>query len=195
MNHQNENEDLKRTGHIYDGIEELDNPPPNWFMVLFYVTIAFGVCYAAYYFVGEGQTLTEEYRRDNDAVAYAAYQHQVKSGPAKMISEDELKSFLKNPEMKAKGKTSFLTKCASCHGNDGQGGIGPNLTDAYWIHGGKLSDIAKTVTQGVPEKGMPPWGPLIPAEEIHSLTVFIRSLAGTKPAGAKAPQGDLFKAD
>lgn len=194
MNQQNENE-IKRTGHVYDGIEELDHPSPNWFMALFYVTIVFGVFYALYYMVGEGPTLAEEYRRAKDADDYAVYENQIRTGPAKLVSEDELRTLLKNSAIQSKGAASFQAKCTSCHGSQGQGGIGPNLTDSYWLHGAKLTDVFKTISQGVPEKGMPPWGPLLSSDEVQALTIYVRSLAGTRPAGAKAPQGSLVRAE
>ena len=81
----------------------------------------------------------------------------------------------------------------ACHGDKGQGGIGPNLTDDYWLHGGKLAQIAATITNGVSDKGMPPWGPMLSGEQIKSLAVFVKSLHGTNPPGAKAPQGELEK--
>ncbi len=187
--------DDKRTGHIYDGIEELDYPPPNWFRALFYITIAFGVIYFFYYTIGDGPTLTQEYQKAKNAEEYAQYERRATSGGAKSLSEGELIALVRSPERKAAGAASFQTKCASCHGGAGQGGIGPNLTDENWLHGAKMTEILATITQGVPDKGMPAWGQVLGTEEIQSLTVFIRSLLGTKPAGAKAPQGALVKAE
>jgi cytochrome c oxidase cbb3-type subunit 3 len=187
--------EVPKTGHIYDSIEELDHPPPGWFRALFYVTIAFGLVYFFHYTFGEGTTLTEEYRRTKDAEEYMLYQRQASSGPTKTLSEDELVAFVKDSSKGNKGLLSFQTKCASCHGSKGEGGIGPNLTDAYWLHGGKMTEVLATINNGVPDKGMPPWGPLLPAEEIQALTVFIRTLAGTNPPGAKAPQGSVFKSE
>ena len=81
----------------------------------------------------------------------------------------------------------------ACHGAHAQGGIGPNLTDNYSIHGGKMVDIVNTVTNGIQDKGMPAWGPFLKQDEIHSVVSFIKSLHGSHPADAKAPQGDLEK--
>jgi cytochrome c oxidase cbb3-type subunit 3 len=91
------------------------------------------------------------------------------------------------------GKDLFQVRCVACHGASGQGLIGPNLTDEYWLHGGKLTDISNTITNGVSDKGMPPWGPVMTADQIHSVVAFIRSIRGTNPSGAKAPQGELYK--
>lgn len=184
---------VKGTGHIYDGIEELDHPAPNWFMALFYVTIVFGVAYFLYYTLGNGGTLVEAYQKDKSAQEYAIYLSRAQSGPVKPATEDELRALLTDPEKKEQGRTSFQTKCASCHGAQGQGGIGPNLTDDHWIHGGKLTEILASIVNGVPDKGMPAWGAVIGPEEIQSLTVFVRSVHGTNPPGAKAPQGTRVK--
>ena len=103
--------------------------------------------------------------------------------------EEELRALLSLPARVQAGKSIFQVRCASCHGAEGQGGIGPNLTDDYWLHGGKMTEIRDTVTRGVPEKGMPPWGALLKKDEIHSVVAFIKSIRGSQPPNAKAPQG------
>jgi cytochrome c oxidase cbb3-type subunit 3 len=183
----------KKTGHIYDGIEELDHPAPNWFMLLFYVTIVFGLGYSVYYLLGDGPTLTQEYERSRDAEEYARYQSASSTGAPRALTESELATLAKDAGQRSRGQVSFQAKCASCHGSVGQGGIGPNLTDPYWLHGGRLTEVAATITQGVADKGMPPWGPVLPPAEVNALVAYIHGLAGTHPAGAKAPQGTLFR--
>lgn len=192
MSAEKENE-TKSTGHIYDGIEELDHPTPNWFQALFYITIIFGVGYFFHYNLGEGPSLLREYERDQMAENYAIYEHQSKVGAPKELSEEELTAFLKDVEKQKTGQAVFQAKCASCHGAQGQGGIGPNLTDDYWLHGNKMTQVLATISKGVPDKGMPPWGAMMSAAEIQDVTVFIRKIAGSRPAGAKAPQGELIK--
>ena len=182
-----------KTGHVYDGIEELDHPTPNWFMKLFYASIAFAVGYSAYYLLGEGPTLTQEYERVRDAEEYLRYQTASASGVQRALSESELLALVKDPGQRSRGQSAFQAKCSSCHGSVGQGGIGPNLTDPYWLHGGHLTEVVATITRGVADKGMPPWGQILNNGEIHALVAYIRGLAGTNPAGAKAPQGTLFK--
>ena len=194
MNHD-KNSEVKRTGHIYDGIEELDHPTPNWFQAIFYVTIAFGLGYLFYYTIGDGKTLNQEYEKAKMNEAVALYEQTAKTGGPKSLSEEELLALLKNPERKKSGDAIFQTKCASCHGNLGQGGIGPNLTDAYWLHGRQISQILSVVRNGVSDKGMPPWGAILTETESVDVAVFVRTLEGTKPAGAKAPQGDLIKTE
>jgi len=104
--------------------------------------------------------------------------------------EKDLIALVNNKEILAQGKAEFTSKCSPCHGNNGQGIIGPNLTDDYWIHGdGKISSIIKIINSGVPDKGMPTWGGVIPPELIEKVAVYIYSLHGTHPEGAKPPQG------
>ena len=175
------------TGHCYDGIEELDNRLPNWWLATLYGTIVFAIGYFGYYVMGSGPSLTQTYEREHAAAEYAAYlRGDTNAGP----TEAELLAVLKEPVRVREGQGVFSARCVACHGDHGQGGIGPNLTDDYWLHGGKLAEIAKTVSKGVPEKGMPPWGPVLQDRELRSVVAYIRSLRGSNPAGAKAPQGE-----
>lgn len=97
-------------------------------------------------------------------------------------------------ETPALGKSVFVARCAACHGIDGGGGVGPNLTDRYWLHGrGALSEIYRIARDGFPEKGMPPWKGIIPDEEIRAAAIFAKGLQGTKPGTPKSPQGVEIK--
>jgi cytochrome c oxidase cbb3-type subunit 3 len=91
-----------------------------------------------------------------------------------------------------KGKSSYITKCATCHGQYGEGLVGPNLTDAYWIHGGGIKDVFKTIKYGWPEKGMISWESQITPMEMQQISSYIITLKGTKPANPKAPQGIIY---
>ena len=95
----------------------------------------------------------------------------------------------------AKGKEIFTTTCWPCHGKLGEGGVGPNLTDNYWLHKGSLNDIYQSIKHGYPDKGMQAWGKTFSAIEINDLAGYIKTLKGTNPPNAKAPQGDLFTDD
>jgi len=174
------------TGHNYDGIEELDNRLPNWWLGTLYGSIIFAIGYFGYYVMGNGPSLVKEYEKSRADAEYAAYQRGDKK---KVPTETELLAVFKDTNRRKEGHAVFAARCVACHGEHGQGGIGPNLTDDYWLHGGKLTEIAHTVTEGVLDKGMPPWGPMLKESEIQSVVAFIRSLHGTNPAGAKAPQG------
>jgi cytochrome c oxidase cbb3-type subunit 3 len=175
-------------GHDYDGIVELDNSLPRWWLNSFYLTIVFAAGYFTYYTTGDGPTLVTEYehvKNDYEIVQISKKKNRV------LASEEELRAFLKEPLRVKAGQTIFQDKCMTCHGAQGQGGIGPNLTDDYWIHGGKMTDILNTVLNGVLDKGMPPWEPILKQDEIYSVVAYVKSMRGSKPAGAKAPQGEL----
>ncbi len=173
--------------HVYDDIVELDNQLPRWWLWTLYLTIAFAIPYFLYYTLGSGPTLVEEYEKARNARELAL----LASGPKpRALDDDELARIADDPAQAKAGHALFAVRCVSCHGAASEGGIGPNLTDRFWIHGGKLSDIALVITQGVPDKGMPPWGPLLKPEEVHALVAYVRSVAGTNPANAKPPQGN-----
>jgi cytochrome c oxidase cbb3-type subunit 3 len=97
---------------------------------------------------------------------------------------------LKDSKIVSSGKEIFIAKCVACHGQAGEGGVGPNLTDEYWLHGGSINDIFKTVKYGVPEKGMIAWQATLKPNEIQSVSNYILSIQGSNPANAKAPQGE-----
>jgi cytochrome c oxidase cbb3-type subunit 3 len=178
----------KLLDHLYDGIQELDNRLPTWWLWLFYLTIAFAAVYFAYYNLGSGPTLKQELRASK--MEWDALQTKVASGG--LSADDEAKLFAKIMKDEARlkqGKEVFMGKCLACHGPLGQGTVGPNLTDNFWIHGGAPVKMAKIIRDGVNDKGMPPWGPILKPEEVQSVVVYIKSLAGTNPPGAKPPQG------
>lgn len=174
--------------HEYDGIQEFDNALPNWWLATFYGAIVFSIFYFGYYILGSGPSLVDEFQK-----AYTKNEIARVAAMAKrpLPTEQQLLALFAQPEEKAKGATIFQARCSSCHGAQGQGGIGPNLTDDYWLHGAKLSEIVKTVAFGVPEKGMPPWGSMMPPEEVNAVVIHVKTLKGTKPPNPKAPQGTL----
>jgi len=173
--------------HVYDDIEELDNPIPKWFTGIFVGTILFATGYYVYYTFMGGPTLLQEYEREQAQMKAAALQV---AGNQQSIGEPQLLALVSNPEARKKGAGVYLSKCAACHGAKGEGGIGPNLTDDFWIHGGKLTAVVKTIANGISDKGMPPWGPVISTEEIQAVAAHIRGLRGTNPSNGKAPQGE-----
>lgn len=171
--------------HDYDGIQELDFPLPQWWLMVFYGTIVFAIIYAGYYMVGPGPTLAQELAQSLTEISARA----PKQNPARSAG-NELLALLGKPEHIQAGAKVFTEKCAACHGVQGQGQIGPNLTDDFWIHGnGSAADIAKVVNDGVTEKGMPPWGMVLKPDELNDVVVFVKSIRGSNPAGAKEPQG------
>jgi cytochrome c oxidase cbb3-type subunit 3 len=191
MSHSDENQSREKQydkllDHEYDGIREQDNPLPGWWLATFYITIAFSAAYYLYYELGSGPSLVQELAQEQYADELAARAKPVAAGP----SDEDLVAASKDSALLAVGKDQFATKCASCHGDAGGGGIGPNLTDEYWIHGGSAGQVYATIQKGVLDKGMPAWGALMTADELKAVVGFVVSLKGTNPPGAKAPQGD-----
>lgn len=174
--------------HAYDGIKELDNPVPAWFNGLFYASVVFAAVYLCVYHVfGWGPDQDEEYAREM-ARAEKARQEWLAQA-ANNIDENSVEVDTK-PETIAAGQVIFVQNCAVCHGNAGEGGIGPNLTDEYWIHGGELNDVFKTVKYGVLDKGMVPWEQSLTPAQIAEVSNYILTLRGTNPPNPKEPQGE-----
>lgn len=174
--------------HEYDGIKELDNPVPAWFNAMFYGSIAFAVVYLCVYHVfGWGPTQDEEYTREM-ARAEQARQEWL-SQAANNIDENTV-TVDTSPETVAAGLAIFTQNCAACHGGVGEGGIGPNLTDEYWLHGGEVQDIFRVVKYGVLDKGMIPWEQSLTPAQIAEVSNYIITLRGNNPPNAKEPQGE-----
>lgn len=174
--------------HQFDGISELDNPTPAWFMWLFYSTIAFAFIYMVYFHVlGYGLMQEEEY--EIEMVAAQAERKIFLASSSNNIDESSVKVSTDAETMNA-GKSVFAANCVACHGDKGQGSVGPNLTDEYWLHGGTVGSLFKTIKYGVPEKGMISWEKMLTPKQISDVSNYILSLKGTNPPNGKAPQGD-----
>ena len=185
---QDESKDKLRS-HVYDGIQEYDNMLPRWWVNLFIITTIFAGAYLYYYhFRGEDAGLEQEYRVAKQAADQAAL---ARPNPSQEISEEQLMAMVKDEKILAKGRTIFQEKCVSCHGAHGEGLVGPNFTDRYWIHGGKMKSIVNTIRNGVPAKGMIPWASLLGSDDIHAAAAFVKSLEGTNAPHGKAPEGQL----
>lgn len=177
-------------GHSYDGIRELDNATPPWFTIAFVASIVFGIGYLWRYHV--------LHAAPNQ---YEEYEIAVTKGNLKVASYLKSKGDAVNENTVVMadaagieaGKKLYLANCTACHGNAGQGGVGPNLTDDYWLHGGSVKDVFKTIKLGVVEKGMMSWKDVFSAEQIAEIASYIKSIHGTSPQGAKEPQGDVYK--
>jgi cytochrome c oxidase cbb3-type subunit 3 len=173
--------------HEYDGIQEYDNPLPNWWLATFYGAIVFSFFYVAYYHFGPG--LSPEKELEDEMAAIHLAQEKTKT-VAPALSESDLLGIYNDSGKRQHGATVFKEKCASCHGAQGEGQIGPNLTDKFWLHGnGSLLALFKTIADGVPEKGMPPWKGMLKKDELLNVVAFAKGLKGTKPANPKPPQG------
>lgn len=179
-------------GHDYDGILEYDNPMPSWWLAIFYITIAWSFFYVIAISFGYINTYEDDLAIQDarvDAMQAAA------KGDAPPVDAEYLAGFLGNAETLATGKAAFGTFCVACHGSEGQGGIGPNLTDPMWLHGGTLMDIHAVVHDGVIEKGMAAWGNILSHEQLVGTVLYIDSIRGTSPPDPKAPEGTLYEAE
>ncbi len=173
--------------HNYDGIRELDNVLPPWWVGLFYATIIFAVIYMVRYRVMNVGDQADEYVTEM-AIAKKEMEAYKNANPNTFdISKAEL---LSDADALAKGKEVFMSKCAACHQADGGGQIGPNLTDKYWINGGGFKNVIKTIYNG--KGAMPSWKSL-GGEKVQKVASYVLSLQGTKPAKPKKPEGDLWE--
>ncbi len=178
-----------------DGLAEYDNPAPRWLMWMFYGAIIFSVLFIAWYALSFGD---ESYDADWRAAAIedkAAIQAWFDKNPLVPPTSEELLAGATNEEILALAKARYAKTCASCHGEQAQGLIGPNLTDEYWQHGGTVAQIFDVIVKGVPAKGMPPWGRALPPAEIAALVSYLRSLQGSEPPGGRAPEGPAVPAE
>lgn len=176
--------------HDYDGIKELDNNLPPWWKYGFYMTIVFAFIYMIHYHViGAGTVQLDEY---NEQLAEADLQKQARLKlAANNIDENSVTELIAEADITA-GHKIFTEKCAVCHGGAGEGNVGPNFTDDFWIHGGNIKDVFKTVKYGVPSKGMIAWQGQLNPVQMQQVSSYIKTLKGTNPPNPKAPQGTLY---
>ena len=175
--------------HDYDGIKELDNPLPPWWKYGFYVTIGVAVVYLLIFHVfGIGKNPTQEYNAEMDKARIEKELYDANNKD----KIDENNVHMADAAGLAQAKVIFEAKCFVCHGKLGEGGVGPNLTDNYWLHKGSLNDIYKSIDNGYPDKGMQSWATEFSPKVISYLASYVKTLHGTNPPNAKAPQGDLY---
>lgn len=175
--------------HDFDGIRELDNRIPPWFSTLFIATILFAAVYMLDYHVfGSSKLMLAEYQ---DEVAAAEVQRRVFLAAQGTIDENALAP-LDDPQALKRGGEEYAKYCVSCHGSHGEGIVGPNLTDRYWIHGGSIKNIYTTIKQGVPAKGMISWQLVFTPRQMQEIGSFVLTLQGTNPVNGKKPEGTLY---
>lgn len=175
----------------YDGIREYNNELPRWWVILFFMTIVFAVVYVMYRSFLKDITAPEILAGKMSETESQQLQ-AAKAEPQVALSPEALAALVKDKEALKKGGEIFLSRCAPCHGRLGEGIIGPNLTDDYWIHGGKILEIHHTIEAGVPEKGMLTWKGVLGGAEISNAAAYVKSLRGSNPPKAKEPQGTLL---
>lgn len=179
---------VEEMDHAYDGITEIDNPVPAWLKGIFYVTIVWAFAYIIYYhFSSAGYTQLDEYN------AEMAMYEKAKSPEAALKLED-LK-VQTDAAVLEQGKKVYSSICYSCHGKEGQGDSGPNLTDEYWIHGGTISEIFTVISEGVAGKAMSPWKGQFSDKERLAVSSYIISLKGSNPPNPRKAEGELFSGD
>ena len=177
--------------HDYDGIRELDNVLPPWWVALFYACIIIGFAYLGYYHVWDiGMSSSEEYAAEME---YAESQVQAfLSRQPDRVDENNV-AVITDESKLGLAEALYLANCATCHGQKGEGGIGPNMTDEYWIHGGNINDIFRTIKYGVPAKGMIAWKSQLRPADMQNLASFILTLQGTNPPNGKVPEGEIYQ--
>jgi cytochrome c oxidase cbb3-type subunit 3 len=173
--------------NVVDGIEEYDNPLPPWWVWVFNLTILFGIAYMIWYHVLDKPGLDAELASDRKEIAEKAA--MLKPAAA---SGGDLTSLLKDPKRVEEGKGIYAANCAPCHGQQGEGTVGPNLADKFWKHGGAPDQVMGVIVDGVPDKGMIAWGSILGQQKIESVLAYVMSLQGTNPPNAKAPEGDEY---
>jgi cytochrome c oxidase cbb3-type subunit 3 len=176
--------------HDYDGIRELDNALPPWWKWGFYVSVVAAVVYMFYFHVmGIGMDPEQEYRAE--LAEGKRLEEQYMARTKNVVDENNVT--LADADGIAAGKALYSQSCVACHASDGGGGIGPNLTDDNWIHGGAMNDIYKTIKIGYPEKGMQAWNTVYSPVQMKNIASYIRTLHGTKPVNPKEPQGEPYR--
>lgn len=177
--------------HDYDGIKELDNVLPPWWVNLFYATIIFGLIYMVRFHVMDEYTQAQEYDQEVAAANIEIEKNKLNS-PKEEITFDKV-TLLTDAESLAKGKEIYTNACAACHKADGGGIVGPNLTDEHWINGGGIKNVFKLIAEGSKNNPtMVAWAKTLGTKEVQNVASYVLSLQGTKPAGAKPAEGEKW---
>ncbi|NJO03376.1 MAG: c-type cytochrome [Bacteroidia bacterium] len=179
--------------HNYDGIRELDNHLPPWWVYLLYGSIGFAVVYMLLYHVIQPNSFPLSGGEYANEMEVASLQIEAyKKTMTDNIDENTVQFVKDDAPAIEEGKQIFLKNCAACHGQSGEGISGPNLTDEYWINGGGIKEVFTTVKNGVPQKGMISWEKSLRPVEMQNVASYILTLQGSKPANAKEPQGEKY---
>jgi cytochrome c oxidase cbb3-type subunit 3 len=180
--------DVLMEDHSYDGIHEFDNDLPPWWKYMFYATAVFAAGYLLHFHVFSGPLQLEEYEAEMQQAAL----FKPAGGEGNANEKTDYQVLTEAARLEG-GKATYLQNCAACHGQQGEGIVGPNLTDAYWLHGGEVNAVFRTVKYGVTSKGMVAWQGKLSDDQILEVTSFILSVQGSNPPNAKAPQGEEAK--
>lgn len=172
--------------HEFDGIREFDNPPPGWIMWMLYGSVAFAVGYWLFYHTFGIGSLPD---RSYEAEMARAAEVQLAKMSKQELSDKTLLLMAAVPSQVGEGRKLFEQFCVVCHGAGGEGNVGPNLTDGYWLHGGAPMRILNTVTNGVPEKGMVAWAGQLGPARVQKVVAYVLTIKDTNRPG-KPPQGE-----
>ncbi|MEI6411392.1 MAG: cbb3-type cytochrome c oxidase N-terminal domain-containing protein [Bacteroidota bacterium] len=179
--------------HDFDGIRELDNRLPPWWVNMFILTIIYAFGYMFYYhWGGNGPSQKEEY--ENEMATAKKEMAAALAGKANSVDEASVVALTESSAL-GEGELIFKANCVACHGQKGEGGVGPNFTDEYWLHGGGIKNVFKTIKYGVPEKGMISWQSQLKPADMQKVASYILTLKGTNPPNPKAPQGTIWTED
>lgn len=184
-------EDPHLLAHSYDGIREYDNPMPGWWKVIFAGSVAFAAAYGFYFHIARRGTMPDEQYR-TDFAEYETKRELRMRSEAVMASEEMLVGAALDGQVLARGATVFHERCVSCHGEKGQGLIGPNLTDLHQLHGSSRMDLYATISGGVQGTAMLAWGEQMPPGDVVAAAAFVTNLRGTNVVG-KEPQGNAVE--
>lgn len=176
--------------HEYDGIREYDNPLPRWWVLILWVSVIWSVIYLVNLVpgVGSGPGRVRNYENEMTA-AREKFGDPTAQAAGNAVDDATVRAAAHDPAQIAAGQKLFVTYCASCHRDDAGGNIGPNLTDDYWIHGGKPSQIHNTIGNGVLDKGMPAWNAVLKPDQVLSAAAYVLSVRESHPKDPKEPQG------
>jgi len=177
--------------HEYDGIRELDNKLPPWWVWGFYLTIVFSFVYLIHFHVsGTGSLQIEEYN-NSMLLAQAEKENRIKNDE-NFVTEANVKVSVDQMVLN-EGQGIYVKNCVACHGDAGQGGVGPNLTDQFWVHGGGIKNVFKVISDGVPSKGMISWKSQLSPKQIQAVGSYILTMQGTSPHDPKEAQGERWE--
>jgi len=175
--------------HDFDGIQEYDNPMPSWWLAIFGVSIIWAVFYFAWYQLGPGESPTQRLDREVLAQRTAEAVAALQAGEP---SDDAMAALARHPVYAREGAALFESHCATCHGINGEGLIGPNLTDDAWLHGGSAADIYAVVKDGLFDQGCPASSWTMRPDEMFKVTAFVTTLRGLNIPGGRAAEGRVL---
>lgn len=176
--------------HDYDGIKELDNVLPPWWVGLFYITVIFAVVYMVRFHIIKDYTQEEEFQREMEIARVEVEKYKL-TAPDMLDKESVV--LLTDAASLAQGKSIYDINCVACHKPDGGGSIGPNLTDEYWILGGGIKNVFNVIMEGGRDgKGMVSWKSIIKPADIQKVASYVLTLQGTNPPDAKEAEGDKW---